>query len=133
MKYLITESQYHYLGQVLSEQTVYTDKKKYKNALYIYEVQKIFYDYFKTKKYQANDVFQSYLDNNSTYKKFLDVNFKGKGRINWFLLPLCDSYYRAKNNLPSWGSIETKYNRPVSVYWGAEPSKYQTVIDIWNT
>ena len=45
MEYLITESQYHYLKQVLSEQKVYTDKKKYKKAMDIYNVQKMFYDY----------------------------------------------------------------------------------------
>ena len=54
MEYLITESQYHYLKQILSEQKVYTDKKKFKTAMNIYNVQKMFYDYFTRNKQKEN-------------------------------------------------------------------------------
>ena len=54
MEYLITESQYRSLKQVLSEQKVYTDKKKYKAAMDIYNVQKMFYDYFTRNKKNEN-------------------------------------------------------------------------------
>lgn len=54
MEYIISESQYRSLKQVLSEQKVYTDKKKFKTAMNIYNVQKMFYDYFTRNKQKEN-------------------------------------------------------------------------------
>jgi hypothetical protein len=102
MEYLITESQYHYLKQVLSEQTVYTDKKKYKKAMDIYNVQKMFYDYFTRNKKKENtssglydsgesfkdstirfDVEYSTKGNESDYQKKLVGNTNLSNWINW--------------------------------------------------
>jgi hypothetical protein len=102
MEYLITESQYHYLKQILSEQKVYTDKKKYKKAMDIYNVQKMFYDYFTRNKKKENtssglydsgesfkdntirfDVEYSTKGNESDYQKKLVGNTNLSNWINW--------------------------------------------------
>lgn len=103
MEYLITESQYRFLKQILSEQTVYTDKKKYKAAMNIYNVQKMFYDYFTRNKKNENtsngrydttgesfkdntirfDVEYSIKGNEYDYQEKLVGNTNSSNWINW--------------------------------------------------
>lgn len=106
MKYIITESQYNFL----QEQTKYTDKKKYKEALKKYEVQNEFYKYFKSGNAKSsiapNDSVHPLEIDYQPNRKIFDLSTKylqGASTSNWANWPVFffDFMYRKNNGMPS--------------------------------
>ncbi len=114
MKYIITESQYNFL----QEQTKYTDKKKYKEALKKYEVQNEFYKYFKSGNAKSSNA-----PNDSMHPLELDYQPTRKldelrgmylfdtSVSNWPNWPVLffDFLYRKKNGMTS---LYSEYQNP---------------------